>query len=391
MAVERATSTRRDVLKYFAGGATFLFAAASGKDVLIPQDTEDFEFASRMEFNQGFVPLRDSDPLYNHFYAPMSRVPLSHREKRARGSFYQSEVVFEVLDASRPVELLLPSDPLDNILMSPMTVKVDDDREFYFPLVQSFRSTIGSTLLGELTPGEHRIQIHQVQGPYSINQDAVGQVAIVQNHGTKVQEALFASQALFAVRPDNLGALYNDIDLLHYNKILVNPVSDEVIVAENFIISSEDKGLDPDVRQMRYGRTPDIEPCTERKGRVVNGFEEDEMIVQVPQQSEHAWAHFTGSFFDSSRHPMIQMKTKNNLMGFNLKSALFFFPAPRFVDSRIHGEDILDANPEIKVIGYREESRAFIRRKLPGVGGLLEAAYQEVIEAQHPWYPSLIL
>jgi len=395
---------RREFGKWMAGTAITVGGVKGFKDHLISGDDEHFQYVNRAELRENFVDVPDDDPLALAYLQPPERRYLQSQEQRSTFySDYATRVEFEVEDETRPVELILPSAPRDNVYLTPMQLTIDDDLEILLPHIQSFRPTEGSTLLGELAEGRHTATIKATPAPNGVSEKFILEPLVIQNYGTPALDEMYRRQMMYAVRPNNLFRLYNDLDLLHFYKLSRNSLLQRAAATEVALLSSEDGGMKPENRQERYGRTPDAEAVSDRFGDIlaVNVVADDpqvrillsddpgDFIVQVPiNGTGHAWATFAGQYYNDTDHSMAQIKSANNLMGFRLQSGLFFFPPPHFVASDIDEMGMLNLNPEIMIVGLREEGRSIIRRRLRNASELTDQVLAGLRESPKGVYPT---
>lgn len=401
---EQGSLTRRNFIAALGVGGLSAFVGNQYINIGSIGRPESFHYTGEEAFREGFFPLEPDHPLWKDISTPEKRtaVPYKAETIHGRDSFLQTELYFTVEEDSPPLELTMSGAATSNVSAQPFIATLDNGKQFMLPFVQSVRPSYVTTFLGSLEKGEHALQLNEIPSDYPLGNDVLYPYHLNTVSGTPLQNYLRRTQPRYALRSDNIPRMKNDMPLLEISEFLRRAFDNMLLVKKTVIYTSEDRGLSPQERLERYGRTTDVEPSVQQKVKVrhVIGFPGEEegflpiddqpyqAIVQVPgRKTPHAWAEFDGK--TDNDQPLLQIKTGNNLLSEEAVTKVFFDPSPVYGLGEHVAAALLQANPEWQILSFHEiDGETSLDRSLPQAGHLAEVQLHGLEEHPMGSYPS---
>jgi hypothetical protein len=203
--------------------------------------------------------------------------------------------------------------------------------------------------LGELGPGEHKLQIERHEG-YSAKS---AQVEVLDAGFMEMREGdpdypVFVHAPVLFARQNTIGK-FSDIPLLTYCERLEE--NGQPLLQYTVIFSNEDGGTSTRALMARWGRTTDIEyiyrAYVDASGRVVRA---------IIQSRDHKDIEFQGP--RKGRHPLLMPVTDNNMVAPEGPSPIRYQLAPIMVDlSKSSREKVMEDHSVAWLVMAQELAR----------------------------------
>lgn len=383
--------SRREILKKGAiGGATIASAPFIVPQVVeqamrqitpVPGEKVDFR-----EYFTGFHRLRENNPLYQEAFKPMTYEPYPFTQTQPDAKHPFGTLQFHT-DQATSLDLILPARPTDNVSLHPLLVRIDKQKEAYFyPLVQSVRPTRQHMRL-VVGQGDHEVIISPLSDGLNLNALAKPELSMV--HGTPLQEALQNILPVFNVRPDLLSRPTKDALLFGFTTLHIR--HDGVFAVEQHIVASSEESNQS--VQSRYDefdhRTIDFETIEVAKTRFdpKTGQLDADMLTEtaIIQVRGHKWEKKT------SKSNIDQITETDNVGGPTQLTHLGLAPNLTLLPSTWGNIDLVNANPEMQILGFREEAHKhdFFFRGFPRASKMADTLLAKLRQNPQDVYPTV--
>jgi len=204
--------------------------------------------------------------------------------------------------------------------------------------------------LGRLSPGPHRLSL-SLDGslsPRGARHVSLVRVVLEPVTASAPEHRALAHAPVLHARPDTIGR-FSDVPLLMWYEVEATPRGTRL--RYSVVFSNEDGGTPPDRLMATWGRLTDIE--------YVYGVEldgEGRILAAEYQGPEHKRMPFGGS--REAEHPLLYVKTDNNMLGDRGTVTMRFAPAPFSFDLQgVSREAVMDAHPWTYRVSAQEARR----------------------------------